>query len=85
MIRRLQFLLGSVLFVALLAACGSDPTPTPLPAQPTPTPEPEVLELQMISAWAEGISLEEFGDRNVINAVEQATGGRVRIVRAGGP
>ncbi len=86
MLRRFQFLIGAVLFIALLAACGSDdPTPTPQPAQPTPTPEPEVLELQMISAWAEGISLEEFGDRNVINAVEQATGGRVRIVRAGGP
>ena len=83
--RRLQLLIGSVLFLALLAACSSDPTPTSVPTQPTPTPEPEVLELQMISAWAEGISLEEFGDRNVIKAIEQATDGRVRIVRAGGP
>lgn len=86
MLRRLQLLTGAVLFVALLAACGSDdPTPTPLPAQPTPTPEPEVIELRMISSWADGISLEEFGDRNVIGAIEDATGGRVRVVRAGGP
>ena len=39
----------------------------------------------MISSWADGISLEEFGDRNVIGAIEDATGGRVRVVRAGGP
>ena len=39
----------------------------------------------MISSWADGISLEEFGDRNVIGAIEDATGGRVRVVRAGRP
>ena len=87
MLRRLQFLVGSVLFVALLAACGSDPDPTPTaaPAQPTPTPEPEVIELSMISAWAEGISLETVSDRGVIQAIEDASNGRLRVVRAGGP
>ena len=90
--RRMQFLIGLLLAVAMLAACSSeDPTATPVPAPAsdpptaTPTPEPEVIELRMISAWADGISLEEFGDRNVIRAVEDATGGRVRVVRAGGP
>ena len=85
MLRRCQFLAGFALFLALLAACSSDPTPTPLPSQPTPTPTPSALELRMISSWADGISLEEFGDRNVIQAIEDATNGRVRIARAGGP
>ena len=68
MLRRFQFLAGFALFLAgfalflaLLAACSSDPTPTPLPSQPTPTPTPSALELRMISSWADGISLEEFG------------------------
>ena len=85
MLRRLQFLTGSILFLALLAACSSDPTATPLPSQPTPTPEPEVIELRMISSWAEGISLETVSDRGVIQAIDDATNGRIRVVRSGGP
>jgi TRAP-type mannitol/chloroaromatic compound transport system substrate-binding protein len=86
MLRRFQLLIGAVLFIALLAACGSDdPTPTPLPAEPTPTPEPEVIELSMISAWAEGISLETVSDQGIIQAIEDASNGRLRVVRAGGP
>ena len=87
MLRRLQLLTGSVLLLALIAACGSDPDPTPTaaPAQPTPTPEPQVIELSMISAWAEGISLETVSDQGIIQAIEDASNGRLRVVRAGGP
>ena len=85
MLRRFQFLAGFALFLALLAACSSDPTPTPPPSQPTPTPTPSATELRMISAWADGIALADVGDVAVMKAIGDTSNGRLRVVRAGGP
>jgi len=39
----------------------------------------------MISSWADGIALADVGDAAVMKAIEDASNGRIRVVRAGGP
>lgn len=82
MTRKLTLVMGLVALLAVVAACSSDEE-----VEPTATAEPvdEVIELSMISSWAEGIALADVGDVAVMQAIADASGGRIRVVRAGGP